>query len=148
MITDKLTIHGEKDDVQNICDLLMKCTKETELSNTPLEVYLKNGEYNDFAENEEKILIVPFEMQESIPKGIKLITYSLQDSLADISSLNVQKRSDALCFEILCGAFMNRVFIPYKCNYTQLQVLVCASILYAWGVPMQKVVSLINESLK
>lgn len=148
MITDKLTICGEKDDVQNICDLLAKCTKEMELPKVKLEVYLQNSKCEFLAENKDKILILPFEMKESAPKDTKLITYSLQNSLADISSLNVQKRSDTLCFEILCGAFMNRVFIPYKCKFTQLQVLVCASILHAWELPMKKVVSLLNEFLK
>ena len=148
MITDKLTIYGEKDDVLSICDLLTLCTKETELSPAHMDVYLNSNSKEPIAEGKDKILIIPFEMMGDIPKGMRCITYSSNDNSADVSSVNVQERSSALCFEILCGDFMNRVFIPYSAEYTQYQVLVCASVLYGFGVPMQKVVSLINESLK
>lgn len=148
MITDKITVYGEKQEAEIICDLLKKCITQSEGEFTPVDVYL--WETSGLSENfdSEKIHVVPYNMKGQLPEKSTTVTYSDADSSADVSTLNLQKRKDSLCFELLCGVFMSRIFIPDESEYTQRQVLVCASVLYALGMPMKKVVSLINESLK
>ncbi len=148
MITDKITVYGEKENALNICGLLTKCTEDFDVPDVHLDVYLWDSEKEISASDKEKIAVIPFEERESVPKGVKFVTYSDTDSRADVSALNVQKRESALCFEILSTAFMSRVFIPYTEKYTLQQVLVCASVLFALGMPAAQAVSLINETLK
>ena len=148
MVTEKITVHGENDSVLNICDLLSKCTVNADVCDMSLDVYLPLWDREIPLAQKDSMLVVPLEMKEKVPDGVSFVTYSDSDSAADVSSLNVQRRESSVCFELLCGDFMNRVFIPHKEKYTQSQVLVCASILYALGVPLKQAVSLINESLK
>lgn len=148
MITDKITVFGEKQEAMSICDLLNKCTIQTDVVPTPVELYLWEGAQKADNSGKAAIQVVPYDMRGDFPQGAGIVTYSDVDNSADISAVNPQKRETSLCFEILCGVFMSRVFIPDTSEYTQRQVLACASVLYAMGVPMKKVVSLINESLK
>lgn len=148
MITDKVTVYGNKENTLNICDLLLKCTENIDIPDVNLDVYLREYKKEISALDKDRTLIIPLEERENVPDNIKYITYSDTDSKADVSSLNVQKRDSVLCFEILSTTSMSRVFIPYTEKYTIQQVLVCASVLYALGVPIKQTVSLINEILK
>lgn len=138
----------ESEDVRNISDLLLKCGEKSQIPEVSLYVYLWDADREMHTGDETMPVVLPYEERECVPKNIKTVTYSDTDSRADLSALNVQRRESALCFEILGTASMSRVFIPYTKKYTVQQVLVCASVLYARGVPVKQAVSLINETLK
>ncbi len=148
MITDKITVYGHKQEAEVICDLLSKCLPFSESDTDGAYVYLSGASFNPQNCDDKKPVIIPFDVKNEFSHIEGVVTYSDVDSSADVCAINPQKRKDSMCFEILCGVFMSRVFIPQKSEYTLRQVLVCASVLYALGVPMKKVVSLLNESLK
>ncbi|MBQ4568453.1 MAG: hypothetical protein IJA62_00090 [Ruminococcus sp.] len=146
MITDKLTIFGDREDVTNICDLLSKCGCHLESEAKDTVLYVSEVPDNT-AYPESVCVVLPHELRERVSGG-RITTYSEKDSNADVTLLNLQKRETAFCFEVLCGASMSRVFVPYGKGYTCLQVLAGISVLCAWGVSALDAVSKINSILK
>ncbi len=146
MITDKLTIFGDREDVTNICDLLEKCAQSlgVELADTVLyaQEILECAHYS-----QDVCVILPYALKDKISGG-KMLTYSEKESAADVTLLNLQKREANMCFEVLSGASMSRVFVPYGSGYTSEQVLACVSVLCAWGASVSGAVSKINSILK
>ncbi len=146
MITDKLTIFGDSEDVTAVCDLICKCSQLLDVQLCECIVYI--GDVSEPCKaSADKAVIVPYEYKDKITQG-RVMTYSATQTAADVASLNLQKRENALCFEVLSGAQMSRVFIPYNTNCTQSQVLVCAGVLCASGVSVNKAVETINSILK
>ncbi len=146
MITDKLTIFGDREDVTNICDLLSKCSCDLELEAKDTALYV--SEVPSVADYPEGVCVVlPYEFREMVSGG-RITTFSEKDSNADVTLLNLQKRKSALCFEVLCGTSMSRVFVPYDKGHTCSQVLACVSVLCARGVSVNDAVSKINSILK
>lgn len=147
MITDKITFFGEKENVRDICDLLSKCVEVLQVEITPATVYTQTvSQYKEYGEGE--CVIFPYEDKEKISCKGRCVTYSLANSMAEVAALNLQKRETSICFEVLCGASMSRVFIPYTSHYTQEQVLICACVLCAFRVPVDKAVFTLNEIIK
>lgn len=147
MITDNITVFGDRENVRDICDLLAKCTDTLQVEVTPATVYAqKITEQREHGEDE--CVIFPYESRDKISCKGKVLTYSLENSTADVAALNLQKRETSICFEVLCGASMSRIFIPLSSSYTQEQVLVCACVLCAFGVAVDKAVFTLNEIIK
>ncbi len=146
MITDKLTIFGDREDVTNICDLLSECTCALGLEARDTVLYMsedsRSASYPDSV-----CVVLPYEIKDKISGG-RVLTYSEKESSADVTLLNLQKRDTSLCFEVLSGTSMSRVFVPYGKDYTTAQVLACVSVLCAWGGSVNEVVSKINSILK
>lgn len=80
---------------------------------------------------------------EETPK-LKIYTYSIGQSNADICGLNFQKREQSRSLELLSGSFMGRVNIPVSSEYTEAAVLYCAAGLMASGVPVPEIIKAIN----
>lgn len=146
MITDKLTVYGGEEDVTNICDLTAKCTKSMGLE--PLKTVLYTAEDAGCTTHPDDVCVVlPHELKDTINGG-RVLTFSEGVSMADVTLLNLQKRDTSICFEVLSGTSMSRVFVPFECGYTSKQVLACVSTLCAWGASVNCAVSAINSILK
>ena len=146
MITDKLTVFGDREDVANICDLTAKCAETLGLA--PCETVLCASENVPVSQASDAALVVlPYEIKEKA-KGKRVFTYSESESGADAVLLNLQNRESTTCFEVLSGTDMSRVFVPLSSDCTCTQVLACVSVLCAWGAPVSDAVSAVNSILK
>ncbi len=146
MITDKLTVFGDEADVTNICDLTAKCTDS--IGFEPLKTVLYTAEDAESATHPDDVcVILPYALKD-IVNGGRVLTYSESVSAADVTLLNLQKREANVCFEVLSGTSMSRVFVPFHSGYTSKQVLACVSVLCAWGASVSHAVSAINSILK
>lgn len=148
MITDKLTIFGDREDVTRICDLINKCAGTLEVKGNEVVAFVEDVPEQEGDSFGGSSLVIPFEVRDKVVSEGGIVTFSETENSADVSSLNLQQRTHNLCFEVLSGTFMSRVFIPNESNYTPRQVLVCVSILSAWNVDVDKIIPVINESLK
>lgn len=149
MITDKLTIYGDKEDVRLIKELLCKCADTLDVKAVPVAVYAMCAPDDaTVVPKGAEWVVADYKDRELIGADLRKVTYSVDNSCADVVALNVQQRELHQCFEILHGVFMSRVFIPLDSAYTREQILVCATVLSVLGAPMDKIIPAINESLK
>ncbi len=147
MITDKLTIYGDKENKERIEALLMKCTQILSLEWTDTQVYtdsLPESVTLSVARN----TVLEYKEKERLSEGVKYVTYSMSDSRSDVTALNVQNREQSVCFELLHKSYMSRIFIPHTREYTPKQILICSAVLLSMGVTAEKIVETINEILK
>lgn len=148
MITDKLTIYGDKEKAQLVSALAEKCADALSLEGVKTQVYLHPLSDEITGEIDAECVIVEYKDKEAVPEGVRCVTYSLSDSRADAAALNIQNREHSSCFELLHQVFMSRIFIPHTSEYTPEQVLVCAAVLLSTGASADKIVTTINELLK
>lgn len=149
MNTNDLTIYGGREDVSLITQLIEDCEEILELDLTPIAVYAlcAPDEKNKIPESAKRVVLC-HEDATLLPKETDRLTYSFSDSRADVSALNLQQRQSGTSFEILYGSHMGRVYIPKECKYSKDHILVAASVLCAWGVAIDKILSVINELIK
>ncbi len=147
MITDKLTIYGDKENKECIEVLLVKCAQVLSLEDADVQVYTEA--FPEGASSSKALCVVlDYKDKEQLSEGVKSVTYSVSDSRSDVMALNIQKREQSVCFELLHKTYMSRIFIPHTRRYTPKQILICSAVLLSLGVSAEKIVDTINEILK
>ena len=148
MLKDKLTIYAEKGDAERINALVYECVEKSDIN--MVDIVAVSDSYKEEWEIPASLrcAVLPEGLSVSLPAGVRKLTYSVNSTKGDIAALNVQKRSQCTCFEVLYGVFMSRVFIPDESLYTPFQIIMCVSILCGWGASVEKLIPLINEILK
>ncbi len=148
MITEKLKIYGEKSKARLVSELLHKCSEKLTLSISQTQVFLPDCSEVFVQNGITHNLILDYKDAGKLAENTQHFTYSLTDSRADVTALNVQQREHCVCFELLKGSFMSRVFIPHSSEHTPETVLVVCSVLFMWSVSAEQIVEVINELLK
>lgn len=148
MITDKLTIYGDKENKECILSLVEKCSRVISPECEGAQVFTQGCSEELLKGADSPCVILEYKDKASVAENVKCITYSLSDSRADVTALNVQNREHSVCFELLHNVFMSRVFIPNTSGYTPLQVLICSAVLLSAGVSAQQIVETLNDILK
>ena len=148
MITDKLTIYGEISNAQLVSDLVTKCASKLEISASGTLACFENFFEESILDREVEHLVLDCKDAEKIEFTGDVFSYSFSDSRADVRALNLQQREHTVCFELLCGSFMSRIFIPLTSAHTPQTVLVACCVLLCWSPSAEKIVETINELLK
>ncbi len=148
MITEKLTIYGDKENKECIMTLLEKCAQVLSPESMSVQVLTDTLPEDFCVSSDTQCVVLDYKDKEKLPEGVGVTTYSLSDSKSDVMALNIQNREQSVCFELLYKMFMSRVFIPHTRGYTPKQVLISSAVLLALGVPAEKIVETINEILK
>lgn len=73
-----------------------------------------------------------------------VFTFSEEHYGADLASRNVSVRQDELSFDIVSGGILSRVRVK-KPDCTVRDILLCAAVLIAAGIPIASVVSCLGE---
>lgn len=147
MITDKLTIYAESEDVNSIRELVALCMDALEINPVSLTAFGKNAPLMELSKD-TRCVVLPADLLIQTEKGVRKLTYSIDDTKGDICVLNIQKRTNSTCFEVLYGVFMSRVFIPLESRFSPSQVILAICILCGFGASIDKLIPLINEILK
>ena len=148
MLKDKLTIYADKTNEECIRQLVSDCIQSIDINMVSLAAADSGFGGAVSFDKDLRCVVLPFGFDAKIPEGVRQLTYSINGTKGDIAALNVQKRTQCTCFEVLYGVFMSRVFIPLESIYTVEQVLLCICILCGWGASIDKLVPLVNELLK
>lgn len=148
MITDKLTICGESSQAQLISDLVAKCSLKLGIPALDTLACFEGCFDEAFLSQEAECLVLDCKDAEKLELMSEAFTYSFSDSRAGVRALNIQQRERTMCFELLCGSFMSRIFIPYTSVHTPQTVLVACCVLLCWSDCAEKIVETINELLK
>lgn len=148
MLKDKIIFYGSEDkDV--ILELVLECLEKTEINAVLLSAILsKVNEDEIIIPKECRCVVMPWDLHLNLSDGVRKLTYCEDGAKGDISVLNIQKRENCTCFEVLYGVFMSRVFIPVESKFTVKQVLMCVCILCGFGASIDKLLPIINEILK
>ena len=148
MLKDKLTIYADREDAQRIFELVSECVERTDINMVDLVAIdvVFSGKVS--VSKDCRCVVLPVGLDTEIPDNVRKLTYSVNSTKGDIAALNVQKRTECTCFEVLYGVFMSRVFVPLHSIYTVQQVLMCVCILCGWGASIDKLIPLLNEILK
>ena len=147
MITDKLTIYTENEDVNCIRELVALCMDALEINPVPLTAFGRNASAAELSKD-TRCVVLPQGLSVETEKRVRKFTYSIDDTKGDICVLNIQKRTNTTCFEVLYGVFMSRVFIPFESRFSPSQVILAICILCGLGASIDKLIPLINEILK
>ena len=147
MITDKLTIYAQIEDVNNVCELVSGCIPKTEINMVPLAAFAPNEKFCTLP-SDVRCVVLQYGAWAELDENLRKLTYSIEDTKGDIAALNIQKRETCTCFEVLYGVFMSRVFVSLGSKYTVTQVVLAICILCGWGASIDKIIPLINELLK
>lgn len=148
MITEKLQIYGDKENVRRVRELLFKCLGVLNAEVTGTIVYTDKPDKVIRSDDKNSQVVINIEDKESVSSGENVFTYSFGDSRSDVVALNEQKKENFTCFELLSGVSMSRIFIADIHTYTAKQVLVCTAVLCAMGITAEKTVETINGLLK
>ncbi len=148
MITDKLTIYGENSKAELVRKLLLQCSEKLSISVADTVVCLDDSFEEALESTDAQHLVIDYKYVEKLIEKDRAFTYSLSDSRADVAALNIQQRTHSVCFELLNGSFMSRIFIPLTNEHTPYTVIVTCCVLILWSVPAEKIVETINELLK
>lgn len=147
MNTDKLTIYTQNEDASNIRELVLMCIDALEISLVPLAAFGTDAPAEAITNN-TRCVVVPYGLSVQTGEEVRKLTYSVDSTKGDICVLNIQKRTNSTCFEVLYGVFMSRVFIPIESKFTSQQVILAICILCGLGASIDKLIPLINELLK
>lgn len=148
MITEKLTIYGDKESKECIMTILEKCTRVLSQELIKVQVYTDTLPEDFSVSSDAQCVVLDYKDKEKLPEGVRCVTYSLTDSKSDVMALNVQTREQSVCFELLHRTFMSRIFIPHNRGCTPKQVLISSAVLMSMGVSAEKIVETVNEILK
>ncbi len=148
MITEKLTIYGDKENKECIMTLLEKCAQVLSPESMSVKVHTDTMTEEFSVSSDAQCVVLDYKDKGKLPEGVRSVTYSLTDSRSDVTALNIQSREQSVCFELLHKVFMSRIFIPHTRGLTPKQVLISSAVLLSMGVPAEKVVETINEILK
>lgn len=148
MISDKLKIYGDSTKAELVRVLVKKCSEKLCIDVQDTKVYLPECSENFSQENDAWCYVVDYKDSSKLPDNTKMITCSLSDSRADVVALNIQKRTHSVCFELLNGNFMSRIFIPLTSEHTPATVLLSCGVLILWSTDTERIVETINELLK
>lgn len=148
MITEKLQIYGDKENVQGVQELLAKCIDMLDVEVTQTLVYTDKPDKTVNCDDGISQVVVDYEDKDAVCSDNGVTTYSFSDSRSSVTALNEQKKENFTCFELLSGVSMSRIFIADAHTYTAKQVLVCTAVLCALGVTAEKTVETINGLLK
>lgn len=139
-----MVFHGEDVNREKSEKLLGLCSAKLKPEHEPHEI-LTTSENN--REVTGRMVVCPVGLKLSgTPAGC--VTYSAKDNSADIVAINVQKHTGYVSFELMSAEHMGRVFIDNSKNIDVDSVLMAASVMYAAGVPLKNVISVINSILK
>ena len=147
MITDQLTIYSQSEDVSSIRELVLMCADTSDINSVPLTAFGTDASEAEISEN-TRCVVLPYGLSVKTDDSVRKLTYSVDATKGDICALNIQKRTQNTCFEVLYGVFMSRVFIPNESKFTPQQVILAISILCGFGASIDKLIPLINEKLK
>ncbi len=148
MISDNLIFYGDMKDAEAIGNLVNKCSNSLELRCTKLAVVTNEESLSDVTSHKGLSAVVPFGTEGIFSDDVNKVTYSVTDSSATVSALNLQRRENCSCFELLYKPYMGRVYIPNGNDYTARQVLISAAVLVALGADVKKIVEVINNNLE
>ncbi|MBQ8001451.1 MAG: hypothetical protein IJ298_09710 [Ruminococcus sp.] len=148
MITDKLTIYGDKENKECISALVERCAQVLGAESFSTQVYTEPLSEDISFDKDAQCVVVEYNDKDKVPERVRCVTYSFSDNRSDVMALNLQHREYSDCFELLHKVFMSRIFIPHTSGYTPKQALICAAILLSSGVSAERIVETINEILK
>lgn len=139
-----MVFHGEDVNREKAEKLLQLCLARLQPEHTPCEI-LATWENNK--EVTGHMVVCPVGLKLSgTPAGC--VTYSAKDNSADIVAINVQKHTGYISFELMSAEHMGRVFIDNSKHIDVDSVLMAASVMYAAGIPLKNIISVINSILK
>lgn len=139
-----MVFHGEDVKKEKAEKLLKLCFKKLQPDNAPCEILTASDNNTEVT---GYIAVCPAGLELSgAPAGC--VTYSAKDNSADIVAINVQKHTGYVSFELMSAEHMGRVFIDNSKNINADSVLAAAAVMYASGVPLKDVISVINSILK
>lgn len=147
MITDELIIYPLSEYVNDIRELVKACVEDLELNMVPIVAFLPDAPAQAIP-SDTRCVILPDSLSVQTAEGVRKLTYSIDSTKGDICVLNIQKRTNCTCFEVLYGVFMSRVFIPLESKFSPDQVVLAIIILCGLGASIDKLIPLINEKIK
>lgn len=144
MVTGILVFRSGNVNREQAEKLIKLCTAKLRSDYPPFEILDtgKNG-----AETAGRLVVCPAELKLSGPYE-SCVTYSAKDNSADIVAINLQKHTGYASFELMSAEHMGRVFIDNSKAIDAETVLMAAAVMYAMGIPLKNVISVINSILK
>ncbi len=98
--------------------------------------------------SEADVAVADYELRQLVDPSVRLVTFSRNNTSADVTSLNLQQRETCRSFEVLSGSSMGRVYVPYSCNYSMDQILIAVAVMCALGAALDDILTSLNGFLK
>ncbi len=147
MISDKLIFYGDRKDAGVIGSFVDKCSEVLALESKDVLVITDEECCVNTDSHSVSVAVVPYESECILSENAEKVSYSVKDSSATVSALNLQRRENCSCFELLYKPYMGRVYIPNGSDYTAKQILISSAVLVALGANVQKIIEVVNEKL-